>query len=72
MITYNIYIVIREIIIISSCEQSIAESRSVKEILPASMSQHSSATANRNKLLHRNFLSACYLSRLCFSGEQER
>ncbi len=37
--------------IISACEQSIAGNRSVKEILQLyhSMSQHSSATANRYK-----------------------
>ncbi len=40
-----------------------------------SMSQHSSATANRNRsilMLHRHFLSACYLSGLSFSGEHEQ
>ncbi len=39
-------------------------------------SQHSSSTANNNKYtnvnLHRPFLSARYLSGLCFSGEHEQ
>ncbi len=63
--------------IISACEQSIAGSRSVKEI-SCTTACHSTAallqtgTSTSILTLHRHFLSARYLSGLSFSGEYEQ